>query len=402
MHALDLYFVPERNAYCRLDRRGEIEDVIKIIRRKSAEVWRALDAVTILRKDLDKFMALSETSLVLKFDFTRVRYGNFHGWGEIDRYERNEPDLYYNGGKDGQGSFANGVIIVRPKVTVGELVQAWKDEEDPKKRRYAIFKIYDRKNNTNIETSCAPEFLSNYFQKSNLPWEISPAFFRATPYPHLLVLRPGAGDFHTLQSVEVRPSAFSTYYLVAPWKFGLKPEVIAPFDGKSVTLKGTLIYRGDQTMIEVVNDSIQATNTILVGKSRRDVPAREGGTVAPLDAARTAQRAIPTSQSLGWQTLVGEIVDSKCFLGVMNPGQLTPHRACAIRCISGGVPPVLLVRQRNGPAIYLLLVSADGKPVNQQVLDLVAEPVEITGEVERQGELLILRADPATYRRVRQ
>jgi hypothetical protein len=33
-------------------------------------------------------------------------------------------------------------------------------------------------------------------------------------------------------------------------------------------------------------------------------------------------------------------------------------------------------------------------------LDLVAEPVTITGEVERQGELLILRADPATYRRV--
>jgi len=30
-----------------------------------------------------------------------------------------------------------------------------------------------------------------------------------------------------------------------------------------------------------------------------------------------------------------------------------------------------------------------------------AEPVEISGEVERQGELLILRADPSTYRRVK-
>jgi hypothetical protein len=58
------------------------------------------------------------------------------------------------------------------------LVQAWKDEEDPKKRQYAKFKIYDRKNKTNVETSCAPEFLSNYFQKSDLPWEVSPAFFR--------------------------------------------------------------------------------------------------------------------------------------------------------------------------------------------------------------------------------
>jgi len=109
----------------------------------------------------------------------------------------------------------------------------------------------------------------------------------------------------------------------------------------------------------------------------------------------------PETIDLGRQTLIGEIVDSKCFLGVMNPGQLIPHRACAIRCISGGVPPVLLVRQKNGPAIYLLLVSADGKPVNQQVLDMVAEPVQITGEVERQGDFLILRADPSTYRRVK-
>lgn len=190
---------------------------------------------------------------------------------------------------------------------------------------------------------------------------------RTTPYPHLLVPRPGNADGRL---------SFSTYYLVAPWKFGLKPEAIAAFDGKSVSLKGTLIYRGNQTMIEVVPDSIQATNTATVV-------------------------ALPQKIPLGKQTLVGEIVDSKCFLGVMNPGQLTPHRACAIRCISGGVPPVLLVRQKDGPAIYLLLVSADGKPVNQHVLDMVAEPIEITGEVERQGELIILRADPTTYRRVR-
>lgn len=189
---------------------------------------------------------------------------------------------------------------------------------------------------------------------------------RTAPYPHLLVSRPGQGNGQT---------PYSTYYLVAPWKFGLAREALAEFDGKAVSLKGTLIYRGNQTMIEVVPGSIVATNTVVAV-------------------------ALPQTTQLGKQTLVGEIVDSKCFLGVMNPGQLTPHRACAIRCISGGVPPVLLVRQKAGPAVYLLLVSAEGKPVNKQVLDLVAEPVEITGDVERQGDLLILRADPATYRRL--
>ena len=200
-------------------------------------------------------------------------------------------------------------------------------------------------------------------------WGIHKTFsgiLQTQPYPHLLVSRPGnAGG---------RPR-FSTYYLVAPWKFGLDQKAIAPLDGKSVTLKGTLIYRGNQTMIEVLPGSMQMTNV-------------------------AATTALPQAMPLGKQTLQGEIVDSKCFLGVMNPGQLTPHRACAIRCISGGVPPVLLVRRNDGPAIYLLLVSAEGKPVNQQVLEMVAEPVEITGEVERQGDLLILRADPATYRKL--
>ena len=192
---------------------------------------------------------------------------------------------------------------------------------------------------------------------------------QAAPYPHLLVPRPGSAEGH---------SHFSTYHLVAPWKFGLDREAIAAFDGKGVSLKGTLIYRGNQTMIETKPEWIAASTNV----------ERRPGSDAPY-------------RSLGRQTLTGEIVDSKCFLGVMNPGQLTPHRACAIRCISGGVPPVLLVRRKDGPAIYLLLVSADGRPVNKQVLDMVAEPVGITGEVERQGELLILKADPATYRRVK-
>ena len=187
------------------------------------------------------------------------------------------------------------------------------------------------------------------------------------PYPHLIVPRPGelAGR-----------EKFSTYYLVAPWKFGLNSEAIAPLDGKSVSVKGTLIYRENQTMIETKPEWISASTN--------------GQRLSESDAAY---------RNLGRQTFVGEIVDSKCFLGVMNPGQLAPHRACAIRCISGGAPPVLLVRQKDGPAIYLLLVSADGKPVNKQILDMVAEPLEITGEVERQGDMLVLHSDPATYRR---
>ena len=178
VHSLGIYFVSERNAYCRLDERGDIEDVIRITYFKYDNGKDTLDYVTILRADLDKFMALSGTALVLRFDFTRVEYGNFPGWGDIQRFTKEEGNLFVHGGVDGPGSYANGAYIVWPQVTVDQLVQAWKDDESGGNRQYATFKIFDRKNNRNVETSCAPGSITNYFTKNDLPWEISPAFFR--------------------------------------------------------------------------------------------------------------------------------------------------------------------------------------------------------------------------------
>ena len=178
IHCLDLHFMPERSAYCKLDSRGDIDDVIKVFQLNKGSTWDYLDVVVIRRNELDAYMALTNTSLVLRFDFTRVRWGSFGGWGEISHYKREMAELFYHGGIDGQCSYCNGALIVRPQITVDYLVQAWKDEESNTNRSYATFKIYDRKNDVYVETSCGPEFISNYFQRSALPWEISPAFFR--------------------------------------------------------------------------------------------------------------------------------------------------------------------------------------------------------------------------------
>ena len=53
----------------------------------------------------------------------------------------------------------------------------------------------------------------------------------------------------------------------------------------------------------------------------------------------------------------------------------------------------------EGRASYFLLASSRGEEVGREVLDLVAEPVKITGQVLRYGDLLVLRADPDTYTR---
>jgi hypothetical protein len=168
---------------------------------------------------------------------------------------------------------------------------------------------------------------------------------------------------------------------VKPFKFGFDPEVAEALHLKRVTLEGTLIYRGDQAMIEVASVT-PATADIL------------------LDPDAAAGQPRVESVSLGEMTLAGEVVDSKCYIGVMNPGEGKPHRACAIRCISGGIPPVLLVRDEAGAANYFILVDEAGGPVNERVLDFVALPVEITGEVVQLGDRLVLKAPMSSYQLV--
>ncbi len=189
--------------------------------------------------------------------------------------------------------------------------------------------------------------------------------FHSHPYPMLQVMTPStAGGVPTYQH----------HYLVKEGKFGTQ-DLMADFEGKRVTLEGTRIYRDNLQMIEI-----------------------KGGTLMHADEA--ANPPAVHERSLGTFTLQGEIVDSKCFLGVMNPGSEKPHRACATRCISGGIPPLFVVRDDAGNVSYLQLQATNGSTVNRDVLHMVAEPVEITGEVFQLADLLILKADPATYKRL--
>ena len=154
-------------------------------------------------------------------------------------------------------------------------------------------------------------------------------------------------------------------------------ELVQGLHGQPAVLRGTLVHRDGRAMIEVHG-------------------------AEPLAASEAAALSLDPELGVdrGAVTLRGEVVDSKCYLGVMKPGHTKPHRACAVRCISGGVPPMLLVVEPDGSARHLLLASADGKMVNAQVLPWVAEHIEINGRVRAYGDLEVLLADPTTYRRV--
>lgn len=143
------------------------------------------------------------------------------------------------------------------------------------------------------------------------------------------------------------------YLLVAPGKHGAR-DLLSDLDLRAVQLSGSLIQRGDYRMLEVVPGSIHTVN----------------GAVHAT-----------TLQSLGDATFDGEIVDSKCYLGVMNPGNGKVHRDCAVRCISGGIPPALIVK---GQTILL-------HGLGNEVLTMVAQPVRVNGRLFRHGSTLALQ-----------
>lgn len=181
---------------------------------------------------------------------------------------------------------------------------------------------------------------------------------QSTPYPTLVVRRPGDGA-----------SGFSRYLLVGAGKHGAD-SLVAPYDGQAVRLKGMLIYRDGNTMIEVLVGSITpATFTAAAESSRVDI---------------------------GRVELTGEIVDSKCYLGVMNPGSGKVHHDCAVRCLSGGVPPNFIVSNFQGAEAVFLLTDPAGKalPV-KEFRGLIAKPVRVWGNAFRLGDSLFLAVEPS-------
>jgi hypothetical protein len=180
VHSLDLHFVEERKGYCRLNDNGDLEDVITVTQVAGENWTENVTVVSILAKDFAEYMRLAGMGMVVFFDFTRVS-ASFNGWRGENHFEHKARDLFYHGGAmAAHGSYVNGRMIIRPAVTIEQIVEAHKNARDSLQRNYAVFKAINLKTGERIEVSCSPSAVSNYFQpESDLPREMSPAFFRA-------------------------------------------------------------------------------------------------------------------------------------------------------------------------------------------------------------------------------
>ena len=154
--------------------------------------------ITIKRAVLDEYMAVTDMSVVRMFDITRLRYESFGGWSnQGDEKERTDGDLHYRFHiQPGHASYMRGVQLVRSRLSRDEAARkvSW---GTPKDRKYESFIGVDRKNGGVVcEISTEPGKTGNYFTESNLPWELSPAFFR----PEVLLRYKADTDKYSLQN----------------------------------------------------------------------------------------------------------------------------------------------------------------------------------------------------------
>ena len=177
-----------------------------------------------------------------------------------------------------------------------------------------------------------------------------------------------------VQSVPGAPPMFRRLLLIGLGKHGADSTLNAwerkhgKLAGKNLTVRGTLLYHEGRAVLEL---TAQAD--------------------ALLAVSAVASQSPPTAVPLGEVTLQGEITDPKCFLGVMKPGDGRPHRSCAVRCIAGGVPPLLYVNNGRGLRNGYLLVGANGQPINDQLLTYVGKGVQLRGHLEQVDNWLVLR-----------
>lgn len=182
-----------------------------------------------------------------------------------------------------------------------------------------------------------------------------------TPIPHLIVPLGGVENHPLVQHVLLVGFGKSGANAVIDT---LEQKVGHALNGNKVTLKGTLIY-GDGKVVMQITAALNET-----------MPAAPDTTV-------TMQNWI----SDGHQTVYGEIVDPKCYFGVMKPGEGKTHRSCAVRCIAGGIPPVF----HAGSGEYYYLLDENARPINTDLLALVGDQIALSGEAMTWNDWKVLK-----------
>ena len=180
-HLAGIHWRPEKRAYCRFDRHGDLGPVVSITTREDKGSDMAL--VSFKWEPMEEYLAASNASLVRVFDFTLLRRSGFSSWSDEAPQELDESDHFFFRQKvmPGYAAYTRGVQIICPrrsrKAIFTGITDGWFGR---KNKEYAEFTAHDWRNDRIAKISTDPIATANYFnaEGNSLPFELSPAFFR--------------------------------------------------------------------------------------------------------------------------------------------------------------------------------------------------------------------------------
>lgn len=180
---------------------------------------------------------------------------------------------------------------------------------------------------------------------------------------------------YPLLRVELGPEQYKDIVLLGFGKSGALPylskakERKPNLNGQFMRIEGNLLYYNGKSLLQITDEQ------------QIDLLDNEGAEeeLYPSEAVKTE--------------LEGEIIDPKCFFGVMKPGFGKIHRSCASLCIAGGIPPVWLNRTDSGDEEYFLITDLKGNAIYKDLLPYIGQASKVEGNVSQKGGWSYLALD---------
>lgn len=206
IHVLNLHYLKERSAWCRLDRHGDIQSVVSIVAIEEQTPHPTGEIVLANRGALAEYLNPQDLMLLRMFEFQLYRETSYPlHWSnnlESQRISIGKSVHARLSIDSGYASFSRGSHVTF--IANEEVDYLYTKDE------YETFIAYDVKSRTTRRVSCSPKALGNYFSPSPLPYEISPVFFR----PEVLLEYKRHGEKYTFdeRSISCRGSwSLKTY-----------------------------------------------------------------------------------------------------------------------------------------------------------------------------------------------
>lgn len=209
-HLAGIHWRPEHGAYCHFDLNGDLEHVVSMSTREDGG---SVPLVSASWPKLEEYLAISKSALVRLFDLTLLRRETFTSWGDSEESVIDaDDDLFYRQKIAGHAGYTRGVQILQPRQPPQQIHSAFKGGSTLKQREHAEFLAHDWRNRRVVKISTDPKATTNYFEAAgnDLPFELSPAFFR----PEVLSKYKTDREKYTIQerSIHCRSAWFLEAY----------------------------------------------------------------------------------------------------------------------------------------------------------------------------------------------